>query len=253
MSAYNALRHRARFTLERLLEIRRNAHRGSVPDSAPLVISIHVPKTAGTSFRRFLGSAYGRRLLYDYGPANPMTTPLIARSVYHDDVAERGAELRLASQENRVKCIHGHFAASGYHALLPDARYAFWLREPVERLISLYYAHQKQLKPGQEAYGSMDLLEYAQQPEMRNVQSAMVEGIPEESILFVGISERFNESLERFATAVGASPPAARLLLNANPAKPAIGDPAVREEIAALNASDVELYRKALARLDAME
>ncbi len=248
MARIHALQHRVRFTAERLSDDFRNAHPAAVSAGAPLLVSVHVPKTAGTSFRRLLGVVYGRGLVYDYGPRNPMTHRLLARGIYSGD-AEVESELRRAVRESRVQCIHGHLVARSYHALFPEARFAYWLRDPVERVISLYHSHMPRLKPGQERFSSMDLLEYAQQEENRDVQSRMVGGVPEEKVLFVGICERFADSLERFAAATGLAVAPREAHLNTSVRRPRVDDPQVRAKIAALNEQDVTLYRIAVQGL----
>ncbi len=114
MLRLNALRHRVRFGAESLVERVRNAHPGAVPAGARLLISVHVPKTAGTSFRRFLGAAYGRRLFFDYGPHNPMTTALVRRSMYLAADAERGQEL-LGALIQRGRVTHFELARPSLH------------------------------------------------------------------------------------------------------------------------------------------
>ena len=94
----------------------------SLPSSVEL-ISVHLPKTAGSTFGKILlPPIYPQnQILYDYDnlPINILI--------------EQG-KLRT---ETRV--IHGHFPAQKYREYCPYAKIVIWLRNPINLLISLYY------------------------------------------------------------------------------------------------------------------
>ena len=76
-----------------------------------LLISLHIPKTAGMSFRSVLKKAYGKRLHYDYRGDPSATSRLILETMYAPQVSDRAALLREACHDKRLRCIHGHFGA----------------------------------------------------------------------------------------------------------------------------------------------
>jgi hypothetical protein len=97
----------------------------------------------------------------------------------------------------------------------------------------------------------MDLLTFANQDSMRDVQTFFLGTIPPARFDFIGITERFGESIERFNSIFGTDLDRA-LSVNANPGRTAdsyrslVGTHAY-DEIAALNAGDMSLYATALS------
>lgn len=91
----------------------------------PLLIHLHIPKTAGVTLRRIEDRQY---------PANAILT-------LQTPETEHWPELHALpiDQEQTVSLIRGHFAY-GIHTLLQrPAQYFTLLRDPVERIISLYH------------------------------------------------------------------------------------------------------------------
>lgn len=242
--------------MTRLWEGCQGIHSGVVPDNAPMVISVHIPKTAGTTFRSYLRAIYGRHLCCDYGQSNPMTHGLIARSLYADTGPKPPENLRQACHKKGIKCIHGHFHAEKYRAIFPDARYIVWLRDPVDRVISQFFYQRKALDPRNRINrlvyeGKVNLLQFADMEENRNIQSKMIAGIPVEAFYFLGICEDFQQSLRRFENRLQIDLGNTKVRwLNLNPRKPNVEDPEIREHIAAQNAADIQLHTSALGLFD---
>ena len=102
--------------------------------------------------------------------------------------------------------MHGHFIATKYWRRYPDARYMAWFREPVERLASHY--HYWKRKPDRKNPTCQRLIEedlsleaFAALPEMRDVQARFLGEVPPERLAFVGITERYDESMDLFRRA----------------------------------------------------
>jgi hypothetical protein len=76
------------------------------------IVSVHLPKTAGTTFRHMLQQAFPA-LTLDYGEPHILAP--------------------------HIGCIHGHFFVEKYTGILPRARFIAWLRDPIERLVSQYH------------------------------------------------------------------------------------------------------------------
>ena len=170
--------------------------------------------------------------------------------------------IRLATArpqlEPDTRAVHGHFIATKYWRRYPDARYMAWFREPVERLASHY--HYWKRKPDRKNPTCQKLIEqdlsleaFAALPEMRDVQARFLGEVPPQRLAFVGITERYDESIDLFRRAFYPGLPAMTERTNANPERDGDGydlDPATRASIERLNAADTALYAAALARFE---
>jgi hypothetical protein len=202
----------------------------------PLVelVSLHIPKTAGTSFRDVLASVYGKKGVHrlDHGKF-PKNLP---------------AGLRV---------IHGHFQwpeLRDFYGLGEAIPLITWVRDPADRVISNYYYLQKILKEHlQEEKKNLNvlakmqrtLLEYASAELARNRMSKFLEGVPLDRFIFIGVSERFGEDVEKLASMLGWK--GYRIFHhNDGAAEKRSVDEKVRAEILRLNERDVELYEKVL-------
>ncbi|MGB0371060.1 MAG: hypothetical protein ACPGN3_06880 [Opitutales bacterium] len=85
-----------------------------------MILSLHFPRCAGTSFRLYLESVFGDALFLNYGAFNSPTSS--------EDVIPPG-----------TRCIHGHFRGHVFDAVYPNARKITWIRHPVERTLSNYF------------------------------------------------------------------------------------------------------------------
>lgn len=208
------------------------------------LISLHIPKTAGTSFRQVLHAVYGDRL-----------TKLDIRNdqLLVEDKLFFGSELPAGTT-----VIHGHFFYPHLKrtlALAENVPIITWLRHPVERVISNYYYLSKRLAEElrEEEKGlnirmkmQRSLLEFAQTDFARNRMSRFLTGIPLEKLFFVGLVEHYEEDLELLGRKLSWP----RLHINAvnqtGAAKLEV-DEETRQQIAQWNASDMALYQTALA------
>lgn len=226
-----------------------------------MLISLHLPKTAGTRFRSLLESHFAERLLADYADA-----PL------HDTVAARrlralraGTGLLLRPRRLQdVEAVHGHFLAIKYSLWGggPGWRRVTWLRDPVERLASHYHYWRRSYEPAQSGALHRRMMEddwslerFCLGPELRNCYRQFLWGVPLGRFDFVGITEHFDDDIDDFARRVlgidglcagGADGGAA----NVNPAAPAlyVEDASLRARIERHHAADMALYRAACER-----
>ena len=214
-----------------------------------LIVSIHMPKTGGETFRDILEAMTEGHLQRDYGD-RPLAPPTIRQRI------------RLATARPQLgpetRAVHGHFVATKYYRRYPDARYMAWLREPVERLASHY--HYWKRKPDRQNPTCRRLIEedlsleaFAALPEMRDVQARFLGEVPVQRLDFVGLTERYDESLQLFRRAFYPDLVVVAERQNVNPERGDEGydlDDATRAAIEHLNERDTRLYDEAEARFN---
>jgi hypothetical protein len=159
------------------------------------LISIHIPKTAGTSFYRVMQQVYG-----------PAISPSLRRKDIPALLEENAQSIPHASDSFSI--WHGHFRyleIRDWH-IRSSAPVITWLRHPIDRIQSNYLFFQSRLQNPEinpEVYElnkdrlGESLLDYAAMPENQNRISWFLEGITPEEFLFIGIMEQFDTDLQR--------------------------------------------------------
>ncbi|MEM9916856.1 MAG: sulfotransferase family 2 domain-containing protein [Bacteroidota bacterium] len=210
------------------------------------LLSVHIPKTAGTSFRNILKQVYGEQ------------------AVLRLDISLKDGVLRLNEQESQANAlpahtqvVHGHFSPALLRQrfdLRGDIPMITWLRHPVERVISNYFYLEKRLQEElqEEAKGldilrkmQRSLMEYARDEVNRNRQHKFLDGIRLSELAFVGIQEHYSDDLLALAQLFD-WPAFEELHHNRTAQKRRAVSEAERSEIAQLNALDMALYEEAL-------
>jgi hypothetical protein len=141
------------------------------------LISLHIPKTAGSSFRETLRADYGEVFFCIY--KNETDVPIGCRAVH----GHFEADLFDLSKANRPKIIT-------------------WLRDPVERAIS-YYSYwsrfEKAGSPGHQWFldERPTMIEFAEKI-LRNELHNYLKGLSIRDFDFVGIVEHFDEDIIRY-------------------------------------------------------
>lgn len=224
------------------------------PSSAASVqlklISIHIPKTAGTSFRNTLKAVYGEDHVIRLDIKD-------SKLVVLDNVIFGASTLPIS-----VNVIHGHFSFSNLIATFPidpSTPLITWLRDPVERVISNYYYLQQQLSKEETieqddkifkgvnilSNGNLSLLEYARLEKSRNRMSRFLDGCELSDFTFIGIQEFYSEDLKELSILLN-WPQVQEFHHNTTENRHNV-DALVRAEIEALNLIDVDIYQNALA------
>lgn len=214
-----------------------------------LIVSVHVPKTGGVTFREVLGELAGGHLVHDYADR-----PLAPRTRW----AALRQRLRRVSLPEGTRVVHGHFVASKYWRVYPEARFVTWFRDPVERLVSHFHYWQREPDPENPTCRRLieerlSLPAFAALPEMRDVHARFLGGVPPERFAFIGLTERFDEGMELFRRLFCPELGFASARRNANPARSGERyelDPAERAALAALNQADIALHARARARYE---
>ncbi|WP_435626645.1 sulfotransferase family 2 domain-containing protein [Candidatus Ferrigenium straubiae] len=153
---------------------------------------VHVPKTAGTSFRRALHGNEQVRMLYGYGKE------------FHESACELAGinpmEMTPESEifdADKFNFICGHVPYSGYaHCVPPDAVVSI-VRNPVERIVSAYQ-HVKR------HYGyARSFADFSSAPDNRNVQWKMLGELGSESGALIGLTSHYRYFVGIFSTRFG--------------------------------------------------
>lgn len=169
-----------------------------------LFVSVHMPKTAGSSFAATLEDYYGSKLLKDYGDL-PINTP-----VYERNKAALQASLCNAEKNfQNVVCIHGHFMPVKYLLLADkqDVKFITWMRNPVERVLSHYYFWKRSFNPETTPALHKKVIEdnwsverFCLSEELKDLYSQFLYGFPLEKFSFIGITEFYGDDFEYFST-----------------------------------------------------
>lgn len=218
-----------------------------------ILVSLHLPKTAGTSFGETLRQHFGSSLYEDYG-TRPLNEPRWRREF-------QALCAGTSSVPPCVRAIHGHFLPVKYWLSLRrrDAQFVTWMRDPVERVVSHYYfwlrnpqgATPAQTLRRRVLLENWSLERFCLGPELHNLYSQFLWGFPLRRFDFIGITERYASDLAIFANRFLGSE--ARVVnARANPNRGEAGyeiAPVLRERIARHHARDMAIYRWACDRM----
>ena len=164
-------------------------------DGDPLIVFIHIPKTAGSSFRIAAESYFGMSAVEcDYGVNGIYTTDIIHETVYSDRI---GA-LPPAMDQLSTRMLAGHFPVIKYRDVFTkNVRWCTFLRNPVQRVISEHH----DLTTTAQYEKSLEC--FCNTKAQCNKQTRLLRGIPEEDLYFVGVTEYFRESIAAFNKLAG--------------------------------------------------
>jgi hypothetical protein len=166
------------------------------------LVSLHIPKTAGTSFRSIFIDNVGER---NFAKVDIFNSGRIkVNDAYFSD----------HKLNRKVTAIHGHFP---YSVLLDrfeihsTTQFITWVRNPIERVLSNYYflrnVIQERINEQQdenlfERIGK-SLEEFVLHPENQNVMSKFLKGAPLEEFTFIGVQDQFDSELLRMQQLLG--------------------------------------------------
>lgn len=162
------------------------------------LLSIHIPKAAGTSFYEVLAQVYEYRL-----------SPSLRRRDINKWLDESNEQQRLQHD-----VWHGHirFLEAKPYCSPMQTKIISWMRHPVERLYSNYLFFQSRLQDptiNPEVYElnmhrlGESLLDYASLPENQNRMSWFLEGIQPSDFFFIGDTAYMSRDLMRLREKLG--------------------------------------------------
>jgi hypothetical protein len=153
-----------------------------------MLLFIHVPKTAGSSFRAALMKCCGEeRVALDYGRDSPVTSNIVKRIIYGENRFRPKRRLMRALHNRQYEALAGHFPYATYGKFFAPERVVCFIREPLLRAAS-EYLHDQRNKGYEGSFG--DFIELRRN---QNTQSGYLSGLPEGA--FVGITEHYRESI----------------------------------------------------------
>ncbi len=211
------------------------------------MISVHVPKCGGTSFRLVLEDIYGRESLQTW---------------YQD----RWLIDKININEG-VKVLHGHIHLTDMEKLFDnnpqyeEIPIVTWIRNPVDRIISEYYYLMgvlgEQLEPFEHETPTLkkrlakSLEEFARFPGNVNVMNQFLskELIQNSSFLFLGEVEKYNTDVELFFGKINQNPFHNIHHVNVTKDKPLV-DKHTWSILTDINSEDVELYEYLKSKKD---
>lgn len=205
-----------------------------------MLISVHIPKCAGTSFRHVLQALYGDKLWPNYG------------AIFTRNQAQPGLV------PAHTVCVHGHFLADAFDDLDPRRHLLTWVRHPVERVVSNYYHFLRSPDMRDDCCRHLfeerlSLRQFAELDWMRNEATRYLAGKSPDAFAFVGVAENFTASLAVFARTFGWDCPLPAPRENTNPLR--AGEryelrPSDYAHIRELNTADFAWYQEAVGRLE---
>lgn len=219
-------------------------HQRNTDWSKVKLVSIHIPKTAGTSFIHSLKKQYGYQKVVRIDinkRINLNKTPINKAYVYKNP-----------------EVIHGHFtidSLNNYLSLFPNIPVITWLRDPVERVISNYFYLNKQLRKEikEENKGLIlpkmerSLIEYAQAERNCNKMSKFLKGIDLKDLFFIGIVENYDKDIYELGRKLNWSIPEIVMHNKTGKINKSIIDEKTKALIRSYNKKDQVLYEDALA------
>lgn len=199
---------------------------------------VHVPKTAGTSFRKAAENYYGfNNVVYDYSTTSSETSSSVLKSIYEDQNYLRFYEYL---NNNQVGFLSGHVHAGKYVHLFGARQVVTFLRDPVQRVVSEYYHFVRN-----NGYKD-DLPSFYRKPQFINRQSKMMQGVPLQTVGLLGLTEEYEKSLDMLNSLYGTNIEPIAMNVGRKDKDQTYNVPKNQlDEIRALNEDDIRLYNVA--------
>ncbi len=170
-----------------------------------MILSIHVPKAAGNSFRVLLEAGFGARMMKDYGDWAGCRVPEALERSHR-----RSLEMRSRRDEllEKYDVIHGHFAADKYLGLFPIENFVAFFRDPYQQALSHYYfllRNPERDHPEERLFheAKMSLHDYLAWEAFQDQQTQYLGSLSVDDLAMVGLSEEYYRSVDIFNSMFG--------------------------------------------------
>jgi hypothetical protein len=151
---------------------------------------IHIPKTAGTSFKRAAEKYFGEDgVARNYGMKSVETTPWVK-----DVVLQNKDFPALHSQlmSKGIGLYTGHIIALPTANVFPIRNIVTFVRRPQAQVLSHYYHYTRW-------YGYENTIEaFVSNPGFKNLQSRHLKDLPLQLLGFVGVTEKYAQSIAMY-------------------------------------------------------
>jgi hypothetical protein len=223
------------------------------------LLSIHIPKTGGSSFQKSLQSLYPadafQRLDFKVREVQGCSRMMATNQTSQDLLDQINDSGELPAN---IRVLHGHFHYEHvvqFFALNPSATVVTWLREPVQRIVSNYYyliaSFEQEIQHTPHSSQLFKRLvkslpEFAHNRRDTRLYEDYLRGRDLTDYAFVGIIEEYEAELGRLAAILDV-PELPRFKVNrAKQTAPALNAKQAAALIA-LNKVNLEIYREAVA------
>lgn len=197
------------------------------------IFFVHIPKTAGTSFRTSVENYFGAdAIVKNYGPGSVETSPLAAEYLLNKRDCF-GFYQRLL--DSRARLYSGHVHACPMAHVFPLNQIVSFIRNPVEQVVSHYNHYMR----WNDYSGTFE--EFVEQPKFRNLQSRLLSSLPISLVGFIGITEELDDGLRLFNSEFGVDCESEKLNVNDKKTVQHIDD-ASTCLIEKQNQQDIQLY-----------
>lgn len=210
---------------------------------------VHVPKTAGTSFRQALERYFGPdKVIRDYGHNEKATTEVVRNHLYSTERPKPISQLVQVISDSSKKVLVGHFPVSKYSDYFEPQNIISFMRDPLIRTCSEYMHRMRN------ASYEGSFCDFIREPGIENIQSRFLVGMPEEST--IGLTEQYRESLMYINESFQFKLSTLKRNVDRKGGGQRFAESLLRHEMELfheLNKEDLELYERSTQRFDTLD
>jgi len=219
-----------------------------------MLISIHIPKTAGRSWQAQLESEFGSRLLYDEEFENKVDSLEAYKEIFEKntpraDMRDKAQKAKLREQRDALMrdydVIHGHFVADKYLGVFPVTDFMAIFRDPYQQMVSAYHFMKRKEGDLFRKYNPT-IPQFIEA--FSNMQAPFLGSLALEELVMVGITEQYDRSVALFEAIFGKKISRELKRVNTNPDRQGdayVIDANVKAAVDRYCSADIELYQRA--------